>query len=69
MGLLPRFDRRAIVLGGIFSFLALVGLIVFAGAYDAVFPVLMGWVVAYVVVVRWLLGRSEEAEQEPGDGE
>lgn len=64
-----RFAPRIVLLGVVFAALATTAFIAFAGLYEAMFSLLMGWVVVFVLVARWLLGEEDDGEDDGSGGE
>lgn len=57
-----RFSARIVLLGLVFAALATTAFVAFAGLYEAMFSLLMGWVVVFVLAARFLLGGEDEAD-------
>lgn len=53
------FDARVVLLTLAFGAVATTAFIAFAGLYRAMFSLLMGWIVVFVLVARYLFGEDE----------
>lgn len=53
------YEARAVLLGVVFAALATTAFIAFRGLYTAMFSLLMGWVVVFVLVAKRLLGEDD----------
>jgi hypothetical protein len=55
-----RFDARIVLLTLVFAAVATTAFIAFAGLYRAMFSLLVGWIVVFVLVAKALLGEEDD---------